>query len=104
MSSPINEVIEKLISDKSSAETLRRLLFSTIKEKDDIPEEEKEAEKLSNSLSQNPAVAALQKKEELLEALKPLFGKSFSEKADEVIKALQIAEIIINLADGKKSQ
>lgn len=104
MSSPINEVIEKLISDKSSAETLRRLLFSTIKEKDGIPEEEKEVEKLSNPLFQNPAVASLQKKEELLEALKPLFGKSFSEKADEVIKALQIAEIIINLADGKKSQ
>ncbi len=117
MSGSIGDILNDILSDKEKSEALSAAL---VKLRDGVSQDMGEVsqdmgeevenqsqaksltEEASQSLKENSAQKPLSEKQlmlerkiQILEALKPLFGQDFSKKADLIINALNAAKIIL---------
>lgn len=110
MSGSIGDILNDILSDKEKSEALSAAL---VKLRDGVSQDMGEdvenqsqakslTEEASQNLKENSAQKPLSEKQlmlerkiQILEALKPLFGQDFSKKADLIINALNAAKIIL---------
>ncbi len=92
------DILSKLLSDKSTGEALIKIArqLSAGDSSSSYDNHASKAEEYSEPVP-NEKAASLQRKIDVLNAVKPLFGEDFSKKADIIINALNAAKIIVSL-------
>ncbi len=92
------DIITKLLSDKSTSDAIVKIINQLSGGTDSNTDKPMFTENEGNTNPiQSEKAAGIQRKIDVLTALKPLFGKEFSNKADMIINALNAAKIILSL-------
>ncbi len=100
MSNSIGEILGELLSGKESAENLGNALGKALEKSQN--NETDASSSLSSEPNLNEKQLMLQRKIDILLALKPLLGEEFSKKTDMIINALTAAKIIAGFKNEKQ--
>jgi len=100
MSGSITQIISELLSSNELQNIISKNNDSQIEELASPNQDESAKPSVLSETPKSEKELLLQKKVEMLEALKPFLGDEFSKKADVVINALKAAEIILRLRQG----
>lgn len=92
------DIISRLLSDKGTTEALTKIIGQlTAGEEAEAQNSSLDASGGKASAPQSEKQLSLQRKIDVLTALKPLFGSEYSKKADTVINILSIAKILMGI-------